>query len=172
MTSQENEMTMDVDALKAKARELGVSGWQACKDAEKLQAKIDAALESGNKRKKPPKMAAALNLSSDREVLIRHLEREDPDSKYLTYNAKLTPSEAEAKGFEIVKKDNGDVMYCKNDIVVRTDKESYYQWQNNRTAGSLKSMRSIDKDLQLERGGRKIQAFTESAKQGIDPDEE
>jgi len=52
MTSQEET---NIDALKAEAKELGVAGWQAMKNPEKLQAKIDEA-KKGTVRKKAPMM--------------------------------------------------------------------------------------------------------------------
>lgn len=167
MTSQE-ETTVDIDALKAEAKELGVAGWAVTKDPEKLQAKIDEA-KKGSVRKKAPSMTVMAGAGNNRNARIAALEAEDPDCKYLTQNAKLTQAEAEAKGFEIVKKDNGDLLYCGSDIIVRTDKDSYNAWQNNRTEQSLNSMKSIDKDLSTEGGGQLIQSATERVKKGIDP---
>ena len=167
MTSQETS-TEVMEALKAEAKELGVAGWQVTKDPEKLQAKIDEA-KKGTVRKKAPKMSVDVGSGDDRNSRIEALEAKDPGCKYLTQNAKLTQAEAEAKGFEIVKKDNGDLLYCGSDIIVRTDKDSYYEWQNNRTERSLNSMKSIDKDLSTEGGGQLIQSATERAKKGIDP---
>ena len=71
---------------------------------------------------------------------------------------------------EVVKKSNGDNMYIGDDIVVRTDKESYIAWQDSRTEYALNSMKSIDKDLESGSGGKKIQAVKEQAKTGISPD--
>lgn len=168
MTSQNEETEVNIDALKAEAKELGVAGWQAAKDPAKLQAKIDEA-KRGTVRKKAPKMTVLAGAGNNRNAVIKALEDKDPDCKYLTQNAKLTPAEAEAKGFEIVKKDNGDLMYCGGDIIVRTDKQSYIDWQNDRTEASLNSMKSIDKDLSTEGGGQLIQSATENVKRGIDP---
>ena len=165
MTSQEET---NIDALKAEAKELGVAGWQAMKNPEKLQAKIDEA-KKGTVRKKAPKMQVTTGAGNGRNAMIAKLEAQDPDCKYLTQNAKLTAAEAEAKGFEIVKKDNGDLMYCGGDIIVRTDKESYNAWQNGRTESSLRAMKSIDKDLSTEGGGQMIQSATENPKKGINP---
>jgi len=167
MTSQETS-TEVMEALKAEAKELGVAGWQVTKDPEKLQAKIDEA-KKGAVRKKAPKMSVNVGEGNHRNETIKALEAKDPDCKYLTQNAKLTPAEAEAKGFEIVKQNNGDLMYCGSDIIVRTDKESYYEWHDNRTERSLNSMKSIDKDLSTEGGGQLIQSATERVKKGIDP---
>lgn len=177
MTSQ----IEDIDTLKAEAKALGMKGYGPAKDAEKLAAKIEEFKATMSdepvvetpapvQRKKAPRMSVLKTGESRRADLIARLEREDPDCKYLTQSASMTPAEASAKGFEIVTKSGGEYLYCGNDIVVRTDKESYYEWQNNRTEQSLQAMRSIDKDLKQERGGRKIQALRETEKQGIDPD--
>lgn len=165
MTSLEET---NIDSLKAEAKELGVPGWQVTKDPEKLQAKIDEA-KNGTTRKKAPKMQVTIEAGSTRNSFIAGLEAKDPDAKYLTQKADLTAAEAEAKGFEIVKKDNGDLMYCEGDIVVRTDKNSYYEWQKNRTQHALTAMKSIDKDLSTEDGGQMIQSATERPKKGINP---
>ena len=119
MTSQETGTEVNMEALKAEAKELGVAGWQVTKDPEKLQAKIDEA-KKGSVRKKPPRMSVRTAGGSDRNSVIAALEAKDPDAKYLTQNAKLTQADADAKGYEIVKGANGDVLYCGSDIVVRT----------------------------------------------------
>jgi len=167
MTSQADER---LDKLKAEAKAMGtVTGWQSMKDADKLQAKIDEA-KGGVKRSKAPKMTVMGSGGNDRNSVIARLEKEDPECTYLTQSASLTAAEAEAKGFEIVKKDGGGILYCGNDIVVRTDKNSYVEWQNSRTNQALTSMKSIDKDLSTEGGGRKVQSLTEKPKQGRDPE--
>lgn len=165
MTSQE-----EMDALKAEAKELKVAGWQLCKDPEKLKQKIADAKAGGTERKKAPKLRVAMTGENSRNRMIEQLEKDDPDCKYLTQSSKLTPSEAETKGIEIVKKDNGEILYCGEDIVCKTDRNSYYEWQNNRTKGALNSMKSIDKDLSTKHGGKRIQAVTERPKEGRDPE--
>jgi hypothetical protein len=147
MTTQE----IDIDVLKAEAKELGVPGWQACKDADKLMKKIEEAKTSGQ-RKTAPKFNVATQGSGSRNKQIAELEKADPDCKYLTEKNSLTAAEAEAKGIEIVRKANGDLMYIGEDIVCRTDKKSFEEWQKKRTESQLMSMRSIDKDLSLKRG--------------------
>jgi hypothetical protein len=165
MTSQ----IMDMDELKAEAKSLdGFSGWQAIKDPEKLRDKIDAFKQKETPvKKKAPKMTVQKRGVSSREDVIARLEEEDPDCKYLTQSARLTPAEAAAKGFEIVRKKSGEFMTVGNDIIVRTDKESYNEWQNARTEGQLQAMKSIDRDLEVGRGGKRIQALTESPKKGV-----
>jgi hypothetical protein len=154
MTTQE----IDIDVLKAEAKELGVPGWQACKDADKLMKKIEEAKTSGQ-RKTAPKFNVATQGSGSRNKQIAELEKNS-----------LTAAEAEAKGIEIVRKANGDLMYIGEDIVCRTDKKSFEEWQKKRTESQLMSMRSIDKDLSLKRGGKRIQAVTERPKEGFDPE--
>ena len=168
MTSTEN--MAEIDVLKAKAKELGISGWQTFKDPVKLQAKIDDATAGGNVLKKAPKMTVAGIGEDTRATTIADLERKDPDSKYITQSASKSHSEIAAKNLEIMRKPNGDIMYLGNDIICRTDRESYYDWQNGRTEHSLKSMRAIDKDLSSETGGKRIQSLTERPKQGVGSD--
>lgn len=165
MTST-NEMT-EIEVLKAKAKELGISGWQTFKDPVKLQARIDEVGEVGTVRKSPPKMSVSRR-GRNREETIALLEREDPQSKYLTKSASTSHEELLANGFEVMKKPNGETMFLGNDIICRTDKESYYECQNADTEDSLKAMRSIDKDLEVGRGGKRIQALKERPKQGED----
>lgn len=167
MTSQ-TEVSMD--ELKAEAKALNIGGWQACKDPEKLKKKIADAKSGTSTRKKAPKLRVASSSGNARNDMIAKLEREDPDCKYMTQGAGLTSAEADAKGVEIVKKENGDILYCGEDIVCRTDKQSYHDWQNDRNRTALKSMKSIDPDLETKSGGKKIQSVTEQPKVGRDPE--
>lgn len=165
MTSQEEPT---IDALKAEAKELNVVGWQACKDPEKLQAKIDEA-KKGTGRSKAPKMTVLAGAGNNREAILKGLMKDDPESQYLTQSSRLTASEAQAKGFEIVRKADGEIMYCGSDIVVRTDKEYFDKVQDDIRADSLRAMKSIDKTLTTDGGGQMIQSVTEKPKQGIEP---
>jgi hypothetical protein len=177
MTSQEEVTTDEVadvlSGLKAQAKELGVTGWQACKDPEKLIAKIEEAktmaISQEETRKTAPKMGVFNAGQNSRNQVIARLEKEDPACKYMTQRAGITPEELAAKGLEVVKKPNGEIIYHGADIVCRTEKESYYKWQQSRNDFALEGMKSIDKDLSTDGGGRKIQALTEHAKQGINP---
>jgi len=172
MATQNEEVS--IDELKEEAKALGITRTHLYKDADKLQEKIDDVKAQGEERstrKKAPKLKVSGLAGTSRNGIIRALEKEDPDSKYLTQAASLTASEAEAKGIEIVKKGNGEIMYCGEDIVCRTDRESYNAWQSDRTEKSLNAMKSIDKDLETKHGGKKIQACTEQAKIGGDPEE-
>jgi hypothetical protein len=174
MVSQEVVGAEEMDALKAEARELKIKGYGLIKDPDKLRAKIEEAKTmevttevETPKRKKAPKMQVASVGENTRAKLIAQLEKEDPECKYIFQAAGLSQSEALAKGLEIVTKDNGEIMYHGNDIVCRTDKQSYIDWQNDRTKHSLKAMKSIDKDLSTEGGGRKIQSVSESPKNPV-----
>lgn len=171
MTSQ---VETNIEELKAEAKSLGVKGWQLMKDPEKLQAKIDEAkavevAEAAPKRKAPPKMQVSFTGENKRRTLIERLEREDPTCKYLTKSNSFSPAEAKAKGFEIVRKENGDIMYCGDDIVVRTEKDSYYEWQRKRGEHATNAMKAIDPLLDTEGGGKKVQSLQERPKQGINP---
>lgn len=167
MTSQVEEV--NVEELRAEAKALNASGWQACKDPDKLKAKIEEAKLKNAERKKAPKMQVASVGENTRAKLIAKLEADDPESKYLTQAASISSEEINAKGLEVVKKSNGDIMYHGSDIVCRTDKRSYYDWQNARSAHATEAMKAIDKDLSTEGGGRRIQSVTENVKQGFSP---
>jgi hypothetical protein len=173
MTDQET--TVDIEALKAEAKALDVKGWQATKDPDKLIAKIEEAksmrTEVAEKRSTAPKMKVFNAGENTRNQVIARLEKADPDCKYLTQKAGISADELASKGLELVKQDNGEVMYHGGDVICRTDKNSYYEWQNSRTEYSLKGMKSIDKDLDTEGGGRKIQSLKEQAKSGMGSDE-
>lgn len=165
MTSTEE--TVNMDELKAEAKALNIGGWQATKDPVKLKAKIDAAKASGgNIRKKAPKMPIKSGNVSSREEMIKQLEKEDPDAKYVTKAAGTSSDELLAKGLEQVKKSNGDPIFIGNDIVCRTDREQYNKWENARREQSLQGMKSVDKDLDIGRGGKRIQALTEQPQSG------
>jgi len=162
MTSQ----TEEIDGLKAEAKALNVGGWQACKDPEKLKQKIAEAKAGGTKRSKAPKLNVATVGQNTRNKQIADLEKADPECKYLTQSSSLTASEAAAKGVEIVKRDNGEVLYCGEDIVCRTDREFYDKVQKDKKVKALQSMKSVDKNLTTEGGGSMIQSLTERVKQG------
>ncbi len=173
MTSQTEETTIDKSRLEV-AKGLGIKGAHLIKDPAKLEAKIAEAesmqTETKVERKAPPKMKVFKAGEGTRKQQIARLEAEDPDATYMTQKAGITQDELAAKGLEVVKKSNGDRMYIGDDIVVRTDKNSYKEWQDSRTEYALNGMKSIDKDLDVGSGGKRIQAVTEQAKSGIESD--
>ena len=172
MTSQ-NETTIDKSRLEY-AKTLKIQGAHLIKDPEKLEAKIAEAesmqTETKVERKAPPKMKVFKAGEGTRKKQIARLEAEDPDAKYMTQKAGITADELAAKGLEIVKKSNGESMYIGDDVVVRTDKKSYNEWQNSRTEYALNGMKSIDKHLDSGNSGSKIQAVREHAKSGVGSD--
>lgn len=172
MTSQIEVEIDEMEALKERAKELKIRGYGLIKDPEKLRQKIEMAeIESEpvveeKPRKKAPKMRVGGFGANNRNKVIRDLDAKDPDCKYMTQSSSLSAAEADSKGLQIVKKPNGEIMYCGNDIICRTERESYYEWQKDRTEDALTAMKSIDKDLSTEGGGRKIQSLTERPKNG------
>jgi len=163
MTEQQETDTMEV--LKAKAKELGVKGIHLFKSEDALQAKID---EMGTvvkevtdvtppqpKRKKAPSMPVHVVGRDERAELVARLEREDPSCKYIFEKGTITDRELAAKGFERTTHTLG------NDIVVRTDKDSFTEFFNAKRQAQANSMKSIDT------AGTKIKSFTEAPKQGV-----
>lgn len=168
MTSQIEEV--NIDELKARAKELNVPGWQATKDPAKLAQKIEDAENEG--RSIAPKFNVTLTGDSSRNSIILDLERANPGRKYITQNANLTASQAKIKGIEIAKTPNGEIINCGEDIVCFTDEASYYKWQEDRNSKSLKAMKSIDKDLSNKHGGKRIQSRRENVREAFELDDD
>lgn len=168
MTSQIEEV--NIDELKARAKELNVPGWQATKDPAKLAQKI-ADAEKGEKSI-APMFNVTLTGDGTRNSIITDLEKANPGRKYLTQNASLTASQAKIKGVEIAKAENGEIINCGEDIVCFTDEASYYKWQNDRNSKSLQGMKSIDKDLSDKHGGKRIQSRKENVREAFELDDD
>jgi len=146
MTSQvEDQAGIELQELRQRAKDLKVKGCgilQADKLIEKIaeaEGKMIVPAAEDAPRKKAPKMKAFNIKQDDRAKKVAELEAADPGAKYIFQPAKITDDELEAKGFERTS------VSTRNDILVRTDKESYEQVQKDRNAYRLKNMKRIDK---------------------------
>jgi hypothetical protein len=139
-----------MEELKTKAKSLGIKGVHLYKKEDALQAKIDE-VESGSvvteekpvevvepKRKPAPKMTVANIMRDDRTLLVERLEAEDPDSKYIFQNSDITDAELAAKGLERTEHS------LKNDILCRTDRQSYDEVQALKREAQYEAMQRID----------------------------
>ena len=163
MTSQ----TVTLEELKAKAKTLKIKGAHLFKDVDSLQAKIDeveskveAEVEAivevaevvAPKRKKAPKMSVGGILSDDRAELVARLEAEDPDATYIFQRGDISDRELAGKGLERTE------HTLRNDVLCRTDRETYNEVQAKKREAQYNSMQRID-------GGQGIiDNFTEVAK--------
>ena len=139
MTSQ-IEKTMD--ELKKEAKELGVKGYGLIKDRKLLLDKIEKAkagkLADSGGRKKAPSMKVENILQDDRAALVKQLEKEDPECKYIFQSGAITDRELAAKGLERTG------HQVRNDILCRTTKESYDEVQKAKRDFQFESMQNID----------------------------
>jgi len=176
MTNQEK---IDNAELVEQAKLLKIPSWHL-KKLEKLQKEVDIALSDSPpepvveapvvaepvvpspivaevvaaRRKRAPKMPVSSINEDSRAQLLRELNAADPDCFYKFDKADISDAKLAAKGFERT----GQML--KNDIVVRTDRDSYHANKNARMSHERRKMDSIDTD------GDKIQSLTESPKLG------
>jgi len=171
MTSQKVEKTDERVALEAVAKELGVKSVHmfkkegsleaaiAKKQAEivasepkleieevtkeleqetPLQAQEVVAPKPSPKRKTAPRMNIANIGNDDRTAMITRLEREDPECKYVFQNSNVTGRELAAKGLEKTE------FSIKNDVVCRTMKDSFVEFQHKKNEAQYEAMQRID----------------------------
>jgi len=115
---------------------------------------VEVKAPAEQKRKRAPKMSVSSINEDSRAQLLRKLNAEDPECHYKFETAGISDEKLLAKGFERTG------YSLKNDIVVRTDRESYLANKAARGAHQQRLMESIDTD------GDKIQSLTESPKMG------
>jgi hypothetical protein len=158
MTSQMEKA--DREALEAKAKTLGVKNPKLYGD-EKLQATVTeleekaveaVAEEKAQERKVAPKMVITSSTENNREKRIAELERENPGYKYIFKKAGTTDEQLRAIGLE----STGE--FLKNDMICRTDKESFVAWQDAKKKDQRRMMDSIDSI------GTKVKSHTAKAK--------
>jgi hypothetical protein len=155
MTSQTNEATDERKALEKQARDAGVKGFLP-KDDEVLKAKIadlvgeveqkkevktvneEVIAEVKPERKKAPRMNVAGIGRDDRTEMITKLERADPECKYVFQSSTITKDELAAKGLERTG------YSVKNDIVCRTMKDSFEDYQQKKNEAQYEAMQRID----------------------------
>lgn len=169
MTSQEKT---DNAELIAEAKKLGIKGPHMCSPSVLEQKVEDAKMETVEaveevvqetvqaepKRKIAPSMVVKGVNEDSRTKLISELEAQDPDCKYMFQAASVTDEQLLAKGLERTGK------RLKNDIVVRTRKDSFVEYQKAKNEGQRKMMDSIDSV------GTKIKSLNAQAKDPVEMD--
>ena len=136
MTSQEE--TDKKQELLVRAKELGIKGAHVC-GIDKLEEKI-ADAEAANEapvRKVAPRMSISVARSLGRDAAIAQLERDNPGYKYILESADTNAAMLAAKGLESTGK------YLKNDLICRTDKESYEEFLKDRNDRNSRVMDSV-----------------------------
>lgn len=161
MTSQEKT---DNAELIEEAKELGIKSPHMCSVVGLQQKVDDAKMEIANAvveapvRKKAPSMVVKSINEDSRTKLINELEAADPECKYLFQASSVTDDQLIAKGLERTGK------RLKNDIVVRTRKDSFIEYQEAKNEGQRKMMDSIDSI------GTKIKSLKSQAKEPVEID--
>lgn len=94
--------------------------------------------EKSDARPIAPAMNLTLITTDDRTKLLAELEAEDPECKYVFKRASVSDHELSSIGLQRTGR------RLKNDIVCRTRKDSFKQWQKDQNVEEYKSMKSID----------------------------
>ena len=105
---------------------------------EAVQEKEVVESPKSKKRKAPPRMNIANIGNDDRTAMITRLEREDPECTYVMQSSSITPAELAAKGLERTE------YSVKNDIVCRTLKEGFTEFQREKNKAAFDAMQRID----------------------------
>ena len=149
MASQEE--TDKKQELMVEAKSLGIKGAHLC-GIEKLEEKIAAVKNESSdlntvaptvdvvkepERKKAPRMTIGGTKSMSRDETVARLERENPGYKYILENANVNAAQLEAKGLESTGK------YLKNDLICRTDAESYEEFLKDRNIQNERVMHAV-----------------------------
>lgn len=152
---------VDMDALKAQAKELKIKGYGLIKDPGKLQDKINAALAEENevveekpKRSKAPKMSLEGITTNNRRKYLDKLDAADPECKHLLQPIGITAEELKLKGLE----PTGETW--RNNVVCRTDKQGYNDYMAEKRQKRRRMMDAIDVEQKY------IKSHTESPKEG------
>lgn len=165
MTSQEKTENSE---LIAEAKELGIKsphmssviGLKKKVDDAKMATeeteKVEEVVATEPVRKIAPSMVVSGVGEDSRTKLINELEASDPDCKYLFQAASVTDEQLKAKGLERTG------QRLKNDIVVRTQKDSFTEYQKSKNEGQRRMMDSIDSV------GTKIKSLKSQAKDPVE----
>lgn len=108
-------------------------------EAEELEREELSLRTSEPVRKKAPRMTVAGINEDSRAAMIDKHERLDPECKYVFQSSRATDEELRAKGLERTG------HRLKNDILCRTIKESFEEYQEAKNVAQFESMKSIDK---------------------------
>lgn len=170
MTSQET--TVDKAELVAKAKALGytkahIAGVdRLMKEIAEREGALAAAAAPVTEetpveaaapapvRKKAPRMSVKSINRDQGSRMIEKLDAEQPEYKHVLQPKEVTAEELEAKGLEATGQTAG------NEIICRTDKGSFDDWNNEINAEHLRMMQSIDPD------GERIQSHEINPKKG------
>ena len=136
MTSQKT-----LEELKDDAKEAGVKGYALYKDADKLEEAIKEAGTAGKvaaKRSKAPRMQVNVHHVDERAALVKRLEADDPECKYVFQPGTISDRQLKEKGLERTE------YSVRNDVLCRTMKDSYLEVQQARRDYRLKSLEKID----------------------------
>jgi hypothetical protein len=163
MTSQEKEANKE---LIDEAQELGIYNPKVL-SLENLKLKVaeakapepeaepEVTVQKEEKRSKAPRMNVS-NINEDtRERVVAEMRVKEPENEFLFMKGDVTDVELQAKGLQRTG------VSVKNDILCRTNKESFKEWMDAKGDAALNSMRKIEKD---DGGtGRIVRQLTEVA---------
>lgn len=152
MTSQEKE---DNKELIDEAIELGIFNPKVF-SLENLKLKVAAAkfelkpeaeeketevtVQKEEQRSKAPRMNVS-NINEDtRERVVAEMRAKEPENEFVFQRGDVTDTELQAKGLQRTG------VSVKNDIICRTNKESFNEWMDTQREAELTKMSAIEKD--------------------------
>ena len=139
--------TQIIDTLREEAKALKIKSWHVLgedrliEEIQKAKAdKTDAVVTAEPARKKAPRMVVETANTNHRQKKLDLLNDANPEYEHQYRAVGTDPRAIEARGFEIV-----DGEYLGDEIVVRTMKDSFLEWQNARNHAEAQKMeRGID----------------------------
>ena len=148
--------TQTMDTLKEEAKALKIKGYHLMGE-ERLVEEVQKAKAVEPVRKKAPRIKVETATGNHRQQKLDMLNAANPEYEHQYRLVGTDPRVIEAKGFEVVEGESlGD------EIVVRTMKDSFVEWQNARNAAEAEKMeRGIDST------GTKIMRQTASPKDHV-----
>lgn len=153
---------IDIEAIRAEAKALGVKGWHLMGE-ERLLEEIEAAKKPAkveqSARKKAPRMRIEHVRENNRQHKLDELNALYPEYEHQYRLATTDPRKIEHSGFEIV-----DGEKLGDEIVVRTMKDSFVEWQNKKNKLSTDHMQAAFDDHE----GIKILSQTAVGKDPVD----
>ena len=165
MTSQEKE---DNKELIDEAQELGIYNPKVltlenlkqkvakAKAPEPEAEKEEVTVQKEEQRSKAPRMNVS-NINEDtRERVVSEMRKKEPENEFVFQRGDVTDEELQAKGLQRTG------VSVKNDIICRTNKESFNEWMDTQRDAELKKMSAIEKDS--GGSGRIVRKLTEVQK--------
>lgn len=133
--------TIELEALKEEAKSLGVKGVHLYKDVDKLMEAMEKVKETPT-RKTAPRMRVDTSRTSQRKKKIKELNKMNPEYEHQYRPVGTDPRIIEAQGFEVV---DGETLGA--EIVVRTMRDSFEEWQDKKNEYEADRMQAgIDSD--------------------------